>query len=95
MTTADVQTELARLREEVALIDQRQQNREVRWRTIAAASAALAVFFALVGVAMLAADLWLDLADAAPATHTFLRSLFYQLIATSIPLTLLASALRR
>jgi hypothetical protein len=81
------------LRTQVAQLQKQSDERAQVWRKLSKASAGLGIFFVVAAGAFFVAGLWLH-AQSYQSAYQYAQTISYQLLFTSLPLALLAQALR-
>jgi len=86
-------TEFESLRAQVTRLQQQAEGQAQDWRRLRMLSGGLALFLAVMALGFIGAGVWLD-PKAFPTAHQFAQMMGYQLLFTSLPLSLLTQALR-
>jgi hypothetical protein len=86
------ETELVSLRTQVMQLQRQAEQREQAWLKLGKASGGLALALAVMALGFIVAGLWFHLRSS--STAEFAQMASFQLLFTSLPLSLLAQALR-
>jgi hypothetical protein len=94
MTETEIEAELKQLRAELSQQQARHERQKKNWHLLGVVSGILGILFAVTGLGVLVVDFFLDFAKSSATTHQYITILGQQFILTSLPMSVLAQALR-